>query len=174
VLPFIVKAVVAGLKDHPILNSSLDEDAKEIVVHDRYDIGVAVDTPSGLLVPVVRDADRKRVSEIAEDIDRLARGARDGSLKPDELRGSTFTVTSPGPFGGLMATPIVFHPQAAILGVHRASQRAVVRDGQIVARLMMNLSLTFDHRILDGMAGAKFVLDVVKLLEHPAVLALES
>jgi pyruvate/2-oxoglutarate dehydrogenase complex dihydrolipoamide acyltransferase (E2) component len=174
VLPFIVKAVVAGLKDHPILNSSLDEDAQEIVVHDRYDIGVAVDTPSGLLVPVVRDADRKRVAEIAEDIDRLARGARDGSLRPDELRGSTFTVTSPGPFGGLMATPIVFHPQAAILGVHRASQRAVVRDGQIVVRLMMNLSLTFDHRILDGMAGARFVLDVVGLLEHPAVLALES
>jgi pyruvate/2-oxoglutarate dehydrogenase complex dihydrolipoamide acyltransferase (E2) component len=174
VLPFIVKAVVAGLKDYPILNSSLDEDAQEIVVHDRYDIGIAVDTPSGLVVPVVRDADHKRVSEIAEDIDRLARGARDGSLKPDELRGSTFTVTSPGPFGGLMATPIVFHPQAAILGVHRACERAVVRDGQIVARLMMNLSLTFDHRILDGMAGAKFVLDVVKLLEHPAVLALES
>jgi pyruvate/2-oxoglutarate dehydrogenase complex dihydrolipoamide acyltransferase (E2) component len=174
VLPFIVKAVVAGLKDHPILNSSLDEAAHEIVVHDRYDIGVAVDTPSGLVVPVIRDADRKRVAEIAEDIERLALGARDGSLKPDELRGSTFTVTSPGPFGGLMATPIVFHPQAAILGVHRASERAVVRDGQIVARLMMNLSLTFDHRILDGMAGAKFILDVVKLLEHPAVLALES
>jgi len=174
VLPFIVKAVVAGLKTHPILNSSLDEDAQEIVVHDRYDIGVAVDTPSGLMVPVVRDADRKRVSEIAADIDRLASGARDGSLKPDELRDSTFTVTSPGPFGGLMATPIVFHPQAAILGVHRAGERAVVRDGRIVARLMMNLSLTFDHRILDGMAGARFVLDVVKLLEHPAVLALES
>jgi len=174
VLPFIVKAVVAGLKDHPILNSSLDEAAQEIVVHDRYDIGVAVDTPSGLVVPVIRDADRKRVAEIAEDIERLARGARDGSLKPDELRGSTFTVTSPGPFGGLMATPIVFHPQAAILGVHRASERAVVRDGQIVARLMMNLSLTFDHRILDGMAGARFILDVVRLLEHPAVLALES
>jgi len=174
VLPFIVKAVVAGLKDHPMLNSSLDEDAQEIVVHDRYDIGIAVETPSGLTVPVVRDADRKRVAEIAEDIDRLARSARDGSLKPDELRGSTFTVTSPGPFGGLMATPIVFHPQAAILGVHRASERAVVRDGQIVARMMMNLSLTFDHRILDGMTGARFVLDVVRLLEHPAVLALES
>lgn len=174
VLPFIVKAVVVGLKEHTMLNSSLDEDAQEIVVHDRYNIGIAVETPSGLMVPVVRDADRKRVAEIAEDIDRLARSAREGSLKPDELRGSTFTVTSPGPFGGLMATPIVFHPQAAILGVHRAGERAVVRDGQIVARLMMNLSLTFDHRILDGMTGARFILDVVKLLEHPAVLALES
>ncbi|MGH2751281.1 MAG: dihydrolipoamide acetyltransferase family protein [Actinomycetota bacterium] len=174
VLPFIVKAVVAGLKDYPMLNSSLDEDAREIVVHDRYDIGIAVETPSGLMVPVVRAADRKRVSEIAMDIDRLARGARESSLHPDELRGSTFTISSPGPFGGLMATPIVFHPQAAILGVHKASERAVVRDGQIVARLMMNLSVTFDHRILDGITAAKFILDVVKLLEHPAVLALES
>ncbi len=174
VLPFIIKAVVAGLKDHPVLNSSLDEDAREIVIHDRYDIGVAVDTPSGLMVPVVRDADAKRVGEIAADIERLARSAREGSLKPDELRDSTFTVSSPGPFGGLMATPIVFHPQAAILGVHKATDRAVVRDGQIVARLMMNLSITFDHRILDGLTAAKFILDVVKLLEHPAVLALES
>ncbi|MGH2698335.1 MAG: dihydrolipoamide acetyltransferase family protein [Actinomycetota bacterium] len=174
VLPFIVKAAVAGLRSYPMLNSMLDEDAGEIVVHDRYDIGIAVETPSGLMVPVVRDADQKRVSEIADEIDRLARGAREGSLKSDELRGSTFTVTSPGPYGGLMATPIVFHPQAAILGVHKASERPVVREGQIVARLMMNLSVTFDHRILDGMTGARFMLDVVKLLEHPAVLALES
>jgi pyruvate dehydrogenase E2 component (dihydrolipoamide acetyltransferase) len=173
-LPFIVKAAVAGLKNHPMLNSSLDESTQEIVVHDRYDIGVAVETSSGLMVPVVRDADTKRVSEIAAEIDRLASGARSGTLKPDELRDSTFTVTSPGPYGGLMATPIVFHPQAAILGVHRAAERPVVRDGQIVARLMMNLSVTFDHRILDGMTGARFMLDVVKLLEHPAVLALES
>jgi pyruvate/2-oxoglutarate dehydrogenase complex dihydrolipoamide acyltransferase (E2) component len=173
-LPFIVKAAVAGLKNYPMLNSSLDESTQEIVVHDRYDIGVAVETSSGLMVPVVRDADRKRVSEIAAEIDRLASGARAGSLKPDELRDSTFTVTSPGPYGGLMATPIVFHPQAAILGVHRAAERPVVREGQIVARLMMNLSVTFDHRILDGMTGARFMLDVVKLLEHPAVLALES
>ena len=173
-LPFIIKAVVAALKDYPALNSTLDEDANEIVYHDRLDIGVAVDTPSGLMVPVVRDADSKRVSELAAEIDRLARGARDSSLSADELRGSTFTVTSPGPFGGLMATPIVFYPQAAILGVHKATERAVVRDGQIVARLMMNLSVTFDHRILDGMTAARFIGDVVKLLEHPAVLALES
>ena len=159
-LPFIVKAVVQGLKDHPALNASLDEDAGEIVFHDRYDIGVAVDTPAGLVVPVVRDADKKRLREVAVEIDRLAVGARDGTLTAEDLRGGTFTVTSPGPFGGLMATPLVFYPQSGILGVHRAVERPVVRDGQIVVRKMMNLSITFDHRILDGMTAAKFALDV--------------
>ncbi|MDQ4025609.1 MAG: 2-oxo acid dehydrogenase subunit E2 [Actinomycetota bacterium] len=173
-MPFIVKAVVAGLKTYPALNASLDEAAGEIVFHERYDIGIAVDTPAGLVVPVVRDADRKRLREVAEDVDRLARGAREGTLRSEELKDSTFTISSPGPFGGLMATPIVFHPQSAILGVHRASERPVVRDGQIVIRQMMNLSITFDHRVLDGMTAAKFVLDVAKLLEHPAALALEA
>jgi pyruvate/2-oxoglutarate dehydrogenase complex dihydrolipoamide acyltransferase (E2) component len=173
-MPFIVKAVVTALKNYPALNASLDEERSEIVFHDRYDIGIAVDTPAGLTVPVVRDADRKRLRDIAADIDRLASAARDGKLSRDELQGATFTVTSPGPFGGLMATPIVFYPQAAILGVHRAGERPVVRDGQIVARLMMNLSITFDHRVLDGMTAARFILDIVRLLEHPAVLALES
>ena len=173
-MPFIVKAVVAGLKAYPALNASLDEDAGEIVYHDRYDIGIAVDTPAGLVVPVVRDADRKRLRAIAEDVDRLARGAREGTLASADMKDSTFTISSPGPFGGLMATPIVFHPQSAILGVHRASERPVVRDGQIVIRQVMNLSITFDHRILDGMTAAKFVLDVAKLLEHPAALALEA
>ncbi len=173
-LPFIVKAVVTALKDYPAMNASLDEDAQEIVFHDNYDIGVAVDTDAGLTVPVIRDADGKRLVQIAADIERFAREARAGTLKSDDLRGGTFTVTSPGPFGGLMATPIVFHPQSGILGVHRAIDRPVVRDGQIVIRKMMNLSVTFDHRVLDGMTAAKFVLDVVTLLEHPAVLALEN
>ncbi|MFN2594039.1 MAG: dihydrolipoamide acetyltransferase family protein [Actinomycetota bacterium] len=173
-MPFIVKAVVTALRDYPALNASLDEERSEIVFHDRFDIGVAVDTPAGLTVPVVKGADRLRLREIASEIDRLATGARDGKLAREDLQGATFTVTSPGPFGGLMATPIVFYPQAAILGVHRAGERPVVRDGQIVARLMMNLSITFDHRVLDGMTAAKFILDVVRLLEHPAVLALES
>ncbi len=173
-LPFIVKAVVQGLKDHPAMNASLDEEAGEIVFHDRYNIGVAVDTPAGLVVPVVKDADKKRLREVAADIDRLATGAREGTLAADELRGGTFTVTSPGPFGGLMATPLILHPQSGILGVHRAIDRPVVRDGQIVVRKMMNLSITFDHRILDGMGAARFALDVVKLLEHPMVLALEA
>jgi pyruvate dehydrogenase E2 component (dihydrolipoamide acetyltransferase) len=173
-LPFIIKAVIAALKDHPAMNASLDEDAGEIVFHDRYNIGVAVDTPAGLTVPVIEDADKKRLRDIAAELERLSKGAREGTLPANDLRGGTFTITSPGRFGGLMATPIIFHPQAGILGVHRASERPVVRDGQIVARLMMNLSITFDHRILDGLTAAKFCLDVVRLLEHPAVLALES
>lgn len=173
-LPFVVKSVVSALKGFPELNCTLDESAGEIVYHDRYDIGVAADTPQGLVVPVVRGADAKSLHEIADEIDRLARGARDGKLKPDELKGSTFTITSPGPFGGLMATPIINYPEAAILGVHRATERPVVHNGQIVARLMMNLSITFDHRVVDGVTAAKFCLDVVKLLEHPAALLLEA
>ena len=173
-LPFIVKAVVSALKDYPALNASLDDEAGEIVFHGDYNIGVAVDTPSGLVVPVVKNADQKRLREIAAEIGRLAEAARNGTVATDDLRGGTFTVTSPGPFGGLMATPIVMHPQSGILGVHRAIERPVVRDGQIVIRKMMNLSITFDHRVLDGMTAAKFALDVVRLLEHPAVLALES
>lgn len=173
-LPFIVKAVVTALKDYPAMNASLDDDAQEIVFHDNYDIGVAVDTDAGLTVPVIRDADGKRLVQIAADIERFAREARAGTLKSEDLRGGTFTVTSPGAFGGLMATPIVFHPQSGILGIHRAIDRPVVRDGQIVIRRMMNLSVTFDHRVLDGMTAAKFALDVVTLLEHPAVLALEN
>jgi pyruvate dehydrogenase E2 component (dihydrolipoamide acetyltransferase) len=173
-LPFIVKAVVAALKDYPALNATLDDEAQEILFHDTYNIGVAVDTPAGLTVPVIKNADTKRLREIASEVERLAGAAREGNLTRADLRDGTFTVTSPGPFGGLMATPIVMWPQSAILGVHRAVDRPVVRDGQIVVRKMMNLSVTFDHRVLDGMTAAKFVLDVVKLLEHPAVLALES
>jgi pyruvate dehydrogenase E2 component (dihydrolipoamide acetyltransferase) len=173
-LPFIVKAVVAGLKEHPALNASLDEDAGEIVFHDRYDIGVAVDTPEGLVVPVVRGADGKRLRDIAAEIDDLATRARAGTLRAEELRAGTFTVTSPGAFGGLLATPLIMHPQSGILGVHRAVDRPIARDGQVVIRKMMNLSVTFDHRVLDGMTAARFALEVVRLLEHPAVLALEN
>lgn len=173
-LPFIIKAVVACLKDHPALNASLDDDAREIVYHGRYDIGIAVDTPQGLTVPVVRDADRKSLRELAAAVEHLGAAGRDGKLEAAELGGSTFTITSPGQYGGLMATPIVFHPQSAILGAHRAGDRPVVRDGQIVIRRVMNLSVTFDHRVLDGMTAARFMLDLVKLLEHPAVLAIAS
>lgn len=166
-LPFIVHAVVDALRAYPALNASLDEAASEIVFHDRYDIGIAVDTPEGLVVPVIRGADGKSLVELAGDIDRLAAQARNGRLARDELQGSTFTITSPGAFGGLMATPIVFYPQAAILGVHKAADRPVVRDDQIVIRKMMNLSVTFDHRILDGMTAARFILRIVEVLEHP-------
>jgi pyruvate dehydrogenase E2 component (dihydrolipoamide acetyltransferase) len=171
-LPFIVKAVVAGLRRYPALNSSLDEAAGEIVYHSRLDLGIAVDTDVGLSVPVLRDVESKSLRELAGEIEELARGARAGSLEREQLTGATFTITSPGPFGGLMATPIVFHPQAAILGVHRATPRPVAREGQVVIRTMMNLSVTFDHRILDGLTAAKFALEIARLLEHPALLSL--
>jgi pyruvate/2-oxoglutarate dehydrogenase complex dihydrolipoamide acyltransferase (E2) component len=171
-LPFIAKAVVAGLRRYPALNSSLDEDAGEIVYHSRFDLGIAVDTEAGLTVPVVREVDGKSLRELAGEMDELARGARAGTLEREQLKGATFTITSPGPYGGLMATPIVFHPQAAILGVHRATPRPVARDGQVVIRTMMNLSVTFDHRVLDGLTAAKFAVEVARLLEHPALLSL--
>jgi pyruvate dehydrogenase E2 component (dihydrolipoamide acetyltransferase) len=173
-LPFVVKAVVVALTEHPALNSSLDEDAGEIVFHDRFDIGIAVDTPDGLVVPVVKGADTKAVRALAAEIEDLATRARAGRLTPGELGGGTFTVTSPGAFGGLMATPIIMHPQAGILGVHRAVERPVVRDGQIAIRKIMNLSVTFDHRILDGLTAARFAMRVAHLLEHPALMWLDS
>jgi pyruvate dehydrogenase E2 component (dihydrolipoamide acetyltransferase) len=173
-LPFVVKAAATALKEYPSLNASLDDEAGEIVFHERCDIGIAVDTPAGLVVPVVRVADQKSLRQIASEIDSLATSAREQTLGAADLRDATFTVTSPGKFGGLMATPIVMHPQSAILGVHKASERPVVRDGQIVIRTMLNLSITFDHRILDGMTASKFVLEVARLLEHPGVLMLEG
>jgi pyruvate dehydrogenase E2 component (dihydrolipoamide acetyltransferase) len=173
-LSFVVKAAVAGLKAHPALNASLDEAAAEIVYHQRYHIGIAVDTPAGLVVPVIRDADHRGLRDVASEIERLAKGAREQTLDAAELRGGTFSITSPGPTAGLMATPIILHPQAGILGVHRAGDRPVVRDGQVVIRKVMNLSITFDHRVLDGMTAARFCSEVVGLLEHPGALALES
>jgi pyruvate/2-oxoglutarate dehydrogenase complex dihydrolipoamide acyltransferase (E2) component len=173
-LPFIVKAVVAGLRKYPGMNSSLDPDANEIVFHGRCDIGIAVDAPQGLVVPMVRNADTRTLRDLAAEIDRLAKGARAGKLRPDELRGSTFSITSPGPFAGLMATPIINYPEAAILGVHKAQPRPVVRDGGVVVREMMNISITFDHRLVDGVTAAAFCKEVVELLEHPALLALEG
>jgi pyruvate/2-oxoglutarate dehydrogenase complex dihydrolipoamide acyltransferase (E2) component len=173
-LTFIVKAVVLELKNHPKLNSSLDEDAGEILLHDRYNIGIAVDAPQGLVVPVIKDADQMSLVGLAREIERLANGAKVGELTNEDLRGSTFSITSPGPYGGLMATPIINYPNAAILGIHRATERPVVRNGQIIIRLMMNLSITFDHRIMDGVTASRFCMDVVKLVEHPAVLALEG
>ena len=173
-LPFIIKAVVVALKSHPALNATLDETRREIVFHDRYHIGVAVDTPEGLVVPVIHDADHKDLRAIAAELDELAARARAATIAADDLRGGTFTITSPGRFGGLLATPIVLHPQSSILGVHRATERPVVRDGQVVIRKIMNLSITFDHRVLDGMTAAQFALEVTELLEHPAILALRA
>jgi pyruvate dehydrogenase E2 component (dihydrolipoamide acetyltransferase) len=173
-LPFIVRAVIAGLKNFPALNASLDENRGEIVFHSDFNIGIAVNTPAGLVVPVIHHADEKDLRTIAAEIERLAGAARDGNLRPEEVHGGTFTITSPGRHAGLMATPLILHPQTGILGVHKASDRPVVRDGQIVVRKMMNLGITFDHRVLDGVAASSFILEVVELLEHPAVIGFEG
>jgi pyruvate dehydrogenase E2 component (dihydrolipoamide acetyltransferase) len=172
-LPFIVKAAVAALKKHPALNSALDESNSEIVFRKYFHIGIATATDAGLVVPVVKDADRKSILDVARDIDRLAGEARAGRAKLEDLQGSTFTITSLGAQSGLLATPIINLPEAAILGVHRMKQRAVVRDGQIVIGDVMLLSLSFDHRIVDGHVGAAFAYEIIGYLEQPDRLMLE-
>jgi pyruvate/2-oxoglutarate dehydrogenase complex dihydrolipoamide acyltransferase (E2) component len=164
-LPYLVQALVAGLKEFPELNATLS--GQEIVFWERYDIGVAVQTDEGLLVPVLRRADELSLDEIETEVGRLAEGAREGTLKPEELRGSTFTVTSAGRLGGLFATPLVNHPEVAILGLHRIAERPAVRDGEVVARRIGWLSCTFDHRVVDGARASEFLLSVINRLERP-------
>lgn len=172
-LPFIVKAVIGALKKHPSLNSALDEATNELVTRRYFHIGIAAATDAGLMVPVVRNADRLSIIELAQEIERLGEGARAGTLSPTELSGSTFTITSLGKQGGLFATPILNHPEVGILGVHQMKQKPVVRDGAIVIGNVMLLSLSFDHRIIDGHIGAAFAYDVIGYLENPDSLFLE-
>src|SRR5580658_4033731 len=172
-LPFIVKAVVAALKAHPALNAALDEATNEIVYYKYYHVGIATATAAGLVVPVVRDADKKSILEIARDVERLAEDARTGKAKHEDLQGSTFTITSLGAQGGLFATPIINFPEVAILGVHQIKSKPVVRHGQIVIGDVVLLSLSFDHRLVDGHVGAAFAHEVIAYLEHPERLLLE-
>src|SRR4051794_7056240 len=162
-LPTVLQATARTLQEYPELNARLEGD--EIVYVDRYDLGIAVQTSQGLLVPVVRDCDKRDVQSLREDVDALAEKARAGTLAPEELRGSTFTVTSAGKLGGLFVTPLVNHPEVAILGVHRIAPRAVVRGGEIVARRGGNLSVPFDHRVVDGARAAAFTLALIDLLD---------
>jgi len=162
-LPTVLKETALTLKEYPELNARLEGD--EIVYLDRYDLGIAVQTDQGLLVPVVRNCDTRGIEELRADVDTLAEKARAGTLAPQELRGSTFTVTSAGKLGGLFVTPLVNHPEVAILGVHRIGPRAVVRDGAIVPRRVGNLSVTFDHRVVDGARAAAFTLALIDRLQ---------
>lgn len=173
-LPFIIKAVIAGLRKHPYLNASLDEVAQEIIVKRHYNIGIATAAEQGLIVPVVMAADRRSMLGIAQEIVRLSEAARQGKASPDELKGSTFTITSLGQLGGLFATPVVNYPELAIMGVHEIKKRPVVVDDQIVVRQVMLISLTFDHRIIDGHVGAAFANEVKRLLENPKLLTIEA
>jgi pyruvate dehydrogenase E2 component (dihydrolipoamide acetyltransferase) len=162
-LPLALKATAASLQDFPELNARLEGD--EIVYLDRCDIGVAVQTEKGLVVPVVRSCGTESLDALAAEVGRLAEAARAGTLKPEELRGGTFTVTSAGRLGGLLVTPLVNHPEVGILGLHRIGPRPVVRDGEIVVRQIGNVSVTFDHRVVDGARAAAFTLDVIARLE---------
>ncbi len=166
-LAYVVKALVPSLAAFPTLNASLDDAAGEIVLHARHDIGVATQTPDGLTVPVIHSADGKGLFDLAREIDRLARAAREQSLAREDLTGGTFTVTSTGAQGGLLATPILHHPQVAILGVHAVGPKPAVRDGAIVIRQLGNLSLSLDHRVVDGATGAAFLYDLIHRLETP-------
>jgi pyruvate dehydrogenase E2 component (dihydrolipoamide acetyltransferase) len=172
-LPFIVKAVVAALKKWPMLNASLDETTQELVRKKYYHIGIAAQGPHGLAVSVVRDADRRSIFDLAKEIDRLGEAVRHNSATRDELVGSTFTISSLGKLGGVLATPIINFPEVAIMGVHKIEERPAVRGGQIVPRWLMNLSISVDHRLADGYDGAMFLQDVKALLEDPTTMFME-
>jgi pyruvate dehydrogenase E2 component (dihydrolipoamide acetyltransferase) len=169
---FILKSAALALGLHPHFNASLDPVAGELIVKRYCHLGVAVATVRGLIVPVIRDVDRKTVLELARELGALAQRVRDGKATLEDLRGGTFTITNLGALGGTGAIPIINYPEVAILGVARAREEAVVRDGQIVARLLLPLSVTFDHRMADGADGARFAADVVRRLEHPDELLL--
>ena len=162
-LPLVLRATAHALREFPELNARLEGD--EIVYLDRYDLGIAVQTEQGLLVPVVRNCDSRSVEELRDDVDTLAERARAGTLEPAELRGSTFTVTSAGKLAGLLVTPLINAPEVGILGVHRIGPRPVVRDGDVVVRPIGNVSVTFDHRVVDGARAAAFALAVIGRLE---------
>lgn len=163
IVPLTIHVAAASLAEYPELNARLVGD--EIVLFERIDVGIAVQTDDGLLVPVVRGCERLSVQEIEAEVRRLADAAREGTLSAEELRDSTFTVTSAGKLGGLFVTPLVNHPEVAILGLHRIAERPVVRDGEIVTRPVGNVSVSFDHRVVDGVRAAAFCLDVIGRLQ---------
>ena len=169
-LPFFIKALVATLEKYPNFNASVDEAKQEILLKKYYNIGVAVDTPEGLIVPVIKDADRKNLVELAQELADKAERARSRELSLDEIRGGSCTITNIGPLGGVFATPIINQPELAIVGLHAIKERPEVVDGEIAIRKMMYLSISFDHRYIDGAEAARFMSDMVHLVSEPMVL----
>ena len=164
--PFVLKAVATTLKAHPIFNSSLDEVANEIILKEYIHLGIAVDTDQGLMVPIIRDVDKKSLLDLAKELEQLAAKARDRKITADEMKGGTFTISNQGAIGGAHFTPIINLPEVAILGLGRGVLKPVVRDGQIVARLMTPVALSYDHRVIDGGSAARFTVDLVKAFEN--------
>jgi pyruvate dehydrogenase E2 component (dihydrolipoamide acetyltransferase) len=172
-LPFIVKALVAAVKQYPALNASIDDEKNEIVYKKFYNIGIATDTDNGLIVPVVFDADRKNVWQVANEIRDLAARGRDGKLTPGEMKGSTISITNIGSAGGMFFTPVINYPEVAILGTGRISEKPVVRNGQIAIGNVMALSLSFDHRLIDGATAQNAMNYIKSLLEDPQLMVME-
>ncbi len=173
-LPFIMKAVIHALAEHPMLNASIDDEREEIIIKKYYTLGVAVDTPDGLMVPVIKDAGKKTILDLAGELQELGVKARERKIKLEEMKGSTFTITNYGHFGGTFATPIINYPEVAILGTGKISEKPWVKSGQIVIRKILPLSLTFDHRVTDGVDASQFLTKVVGYLEDPALIFIES
>ena len=173
-LPYIVKALTSALREFPALNTSLDDATSEIVHKHYYNIGIAADTDKGLLVPVVKDADRKSVFTISNEINELAVKARDGKLAPNEMKGASCTISNIGSAGGQWFTPVINHPEVAILGVGRIAEKAIVKDGEIVAAPVLALSLSFDHRMIDGATAQNALNHIKRLLNDPELLLMEA
>ncbi len=164
--PLVLKALVETLKKHPLFNSSLDEVANEVVLKEYFHIGIAVDTEQGLIVPVLRDVDKKSVLDLAKELEQLAQKARDRKVTADELKGGTFTISNQGAIGGAHFTPIINKPEVAILGLGRGAMKPVARDGKVEIRMMTPLGLSYDHRVIDGGAAARFIVDLVTALQE--------
>jgi pyruvate dehydrogenase E2 component (dihydrolipoamide acetyltransferase) len=173
-LPFVMKATVVGLKQFPALNASLDDDRQELILKRYYHLGIAVDTERGLIVPVIRDVDRKSLTNLAAELRETIERAREGKISLDELRGGTFTLTNAGALGGHAFIPIINYPEVGILGIGRAQPKPVVRDGQILVRTMLPLSMAFDHRVVDGADVVRFLTLVIRLLEDPMQLLMDA
>ncbi len=174
ILPFIIKAVVAGLMEHPYLNATLDDENEEIILKKYFNIGVATDTPEGLMVPVVKNAKDKSILQIAQELTQLVEKARNRTIDLADLKGGTFTVSNYGALGGIYATPIINYPEVAILGVGKIREMPVVRNGKLVVRKILSLALSFDHRVVDGAEGARFLNTVIARLEDPDLILLET
>ena len=174
ILPFIIKAAIAGLSEHPYLNASLDDENEEIILKKYFNIGVATDTPEGLMVPVVKNAKEKSILHLAEELTQLTEKARNRTIDLADMKGGTFTITNYGAIGGIFGTPIINYPEVAILGVGRIKDMPVVRDGKIEIRKILSLSLSFDHRVVDGAEAARFLNTVIGHLEDPDLILLET
>jgi pyruvate dehydrogenase E2 component (dihydrolipoamide acetyltransferase) len=173
-LPFFIKAVQHALRDYPAFNAAIDDAAETVILKKHYHFGIAVETPDGLMVPVIRNVDRKSILDLATEIQTLGQKARERTITLEEMKGSSFTITNFGHFGGLFATPIINWPDVAIMGFGRIAERPWVHDGSIVIRSILPISLTFDHRITDGVSASQFLARVVGYLEDPALLFIES